>query len=235
MYLIEKKREGIDLTNRYSFLQSEREILYILIIGVRSLQLLRSKCKNPLILQVMISVHTYIRFMYIWFMFMLTLASCFTMGRMGGEHIPKKWHQIQLSARPRPPFWGMWPSTPTWALADSSMLLDLNARKRSRFHQTPQNRVERERERKGQRDRERAGERKDGWEIERVGGLGYWIPDRYHVAICAGGESQGLFFQMSCVATDGKQIVVFLFGKLGLSSIDLLLRADVQLGSDWKL
>jgi hypothetical protein len=48
------------------------------------------------------------------------------------------------------------------------------------------------------------------------------------VEICAGGESQGLFFQMSCVATDGKQIVVFLFGKLGLSSIDLLLRA-VQL------
>jgi len=61
------------------------------------------------------------------------------------------------------------------------MVLDLNARKRSRFHQTPQNRIERvesEREReKGEeiereRERERAGERKDGWEIERVGGLG---------------------------------------------------------------
>jgi hypothetical protein len=47
------------------------------------------------------------------------------------------------------------------------MLLDLNPRKRSRFHQTPQNRIERV-----ERERERAGERKDGWEIERVGGLG---------------------------------------------------------------
>jgi hypothetical protein len=57
--------------------------------------------------------------------------------------------------------------------------------------------------------------------------LRYWIPDRYDVEICEGGESQGVFFQMSCVATDGKYCG-FLYGKLGLSSIDLLLRA-VQL------
>jgi hypothetical protein len=80
------------------------------------------------------------------------------------------------------------------------------------------------------RERERAGERKDGWEIERVGGLGCWIPDRYHGEICEGGEIQGLFSQMSCVATDGKHSGFF-NGKLGLSSIDLLLRA-IQLVSN---
>jgi hypothetical protein len=62
---------------------------------------------------------------------------------------------------------------------------------------------ESERERGRERERE-GGERKDSWEIERVGGLGYWIPDRYHVEIFEGGKVQGLFFQMSCVATDGK-------------------------------
>lgn len=36
---------------------------------------------------------------------------------------------------------------------------------------------ERERGRRESRERERAGERKDGWEIERVRGLGYWIPE----------------------------------------------------------
>ncbi len=42
--------------------------------------------------------------------------------------------------------------------------------------------------------------------------------------ICEGGEVQGVFFQMSCVATDGKH-GGFVYGKLALSSVDLLLRA----------
>jgi hypothetical protein len=108
------------------------------------------------------------------------------------------------------------------------MLLHLMHEKEADFIKhlrTESERVERESE--IARERERAGERKDGWEIERVGGLGYWIPDKYHVEICEGGEIQGLFLQMSCVATDGKHSG-FLYGKLGLSSIDLLLRA-VQL------
>ncbi len=84
--------------------------------------------------------------------------------------------QIQLSPSPRTPFLrNVVPleSTPTWALAYSSMLLVLNAQKRSRFHQTPQNRIERvERE----RERERAGERKDGWEIGESWGFGVLDP-----------------------------------------------------------
>jgi hypothetical protein len=55
-----KKEKRRNWSMELVLLQSEREFFYILIIiGVRSLQLLRSKCKNPLILHVMISVNTY--------------------------------------------------------------------------------------------------------------------------------------------------------------------------------
>jgi hypothetical protein len=127
--------------------------------------------------------------------------------------------QIQLPPRPRPPFWGIWPSTPTWALAYSSTLLDLNARKRSKFHQTPQKRVERERG------------RGRGRTVGRLRELGVWGIDGSQIGTMWKSVKmerfKGFFFQMSCVATDGKYNG-FLYGELGLSSIDLLLRA-VQL------
>jgi hypothetical protein len=94
------------------------------------------------------------------------------LGRVGREHIPKMWDQIQLPPRPRPPFWG---NLALYTHLGFSLLINASGFKCKKKQQissnTSEGEEEREREggseRKGEREREREG----GGRVRTVGRL----------------------------------------------------------------